>query len=40
MAYCVGGMHLVGAKGGAKWGQRTTDGEMVVQLPSRNGQPA
>jgi crotonobetainyl-CoA:carnitine CoA-transferase CaiB-like acyl-CoA transferase len=22
MAYCVGGMHLVGAKGGAKWGQR------------------
>jgi crotonobetainyl-CoA:carnitine CoA-transferase CaiB-like acyl-CoA transferase len=24
MAYCVGGMHLVGAKGGAKWGQRST----------------
>jgi crotonobetainyl-CoA:carnitine CoA-transferase CaiB-like acyl-CoA transferase len=23
MAYCVGGMHLVGAKGGAKWGQRS-----------------
>jgi crotonobetainyl-CoA:carnitine CoA-transferase CaiB-like acyl-CoA transferase len=24
MAYCVGGMHLVGAKGGSKWGQRST----------------
>jgi len=24
MAYCVGGMHLVGAKGGGKWGQRST----------------
>ena len=24
MAYCVGGMHLVGAKGGAKWGQRSS----------------
>ncbi|UCE87434.1 MAG: CoA transferase [Deltaproteobacteria bacterium] len=23
MAYCVGGMHLVGAKGGGKWGQRS-----------------
>ena len=24
MGYCVGGMHLVGAKSGAKWGQRST----------------
>ena len=24
MAYCVGGMHLVGAKGGGRWGQRST----------------
>jgi len=24
LAYCVGGMHLVGAKGGGKWGQRST----------------
>jgi len=24
MAYCVGGMHLVGAKGGARWGNRST----------------
>ena len=30
MAYCVGGMHLVGAKGGAKWGQRSTSMKGAV----------